>query len=156
MKTLVVYYSRHGHAKKISEKIAKIFKADIEEIVDIKNRDHIISWSKSAFDEELRTPTKIKKIKHDPKDYDLVIIGTPIWDGISPPVWAYLALNKGKFKKVAFFATFNAAAENACYNMENLSGKKPIATLELQDRQVNLGEHVKKIEDFCKAIKKKI
>lgn len=155
MKTLVVYYSRHGHAKTIAERIAKFFNADVEEVVDTKSRDHLISWKESAFDEQLRTPTHIMPSKFNPRNYDLVIVGTPIWDGISPPIWAYLSLNKGKFKKTAFFATFHAAAENACYFMGDLAGKKPLATLELQDRQVELGDHKKIIEDFCREIKKK-
>ena len=62
---------------------------------------------------------------------------------------------KGKFKKVAFFVTFHAAAENACYFMSNLTGKKPVDVLEIQDRQIEIGEHVKMIKDFCKDLKRK-
>jgi len=156
MKTLVVYYSRHGHAKAIAERIAKFLKADMEEVIDTKSREHIIGWKESAFDEELRTRTHIMPPKFNSRNYDLVIVGTPIWDGISPPIWAYLSLNKGKFKKIAFFATFHAAAEDACHIMTKLSGKKPLATLEIQDRQVDLGDHKQMIKDFCRDLKKKI
>ena len=155
MKTLVVFYSRHGHARTIGERIAKLLNADIEELVDTKDRNHLVSWFESAFDEELRTPTQIGLTKHDPRDYDLVIVGPPIWDGIVPPVYAYLHLNKGKFKKVAFFSTFGASAENAFYFMGKIIGKTPIATVEIQDRQVEVDEHIRKIEDFCKKLKGK-
>ena len=84
--------------------------------------------------------------------YDLVIIGTPIWDGISPPIKAYLSMNR--FKRVAFFLTFGSAAENGAYVMEKLSKKRPLAILELQDRQIDLGEDKERIVDFCKAIMK--
>ena len=156
MKTLVVFYSRHGHAKSIGEAIAKTLGSDIESLEDTKDRGHLISWFKSAFDEELRTPTKIKPLKFSPKEYDLVVIGTPVWDGIVPPVHEYLNLNKNKFKKVAFFATFGAAPENAFYIMGKIIGKNPIATLEVQDRQIALGEHKAKINEFCKKIKKNL
>ena len=97
MKVLVAYYSRHGHTEKVGKKIAKILRADIEEIKDVKDRNHLKSWQESAFDEELRKPTRILFLDHNPLDYDLVVIGTPIWDGISPPVYNYLLENK--FKK---------------------------------------------------------
>lgn len=156
MKTLVVFYSRHGHAKKIGEAIANNLGADLESLEDTKPRDHLISWFKSAFDEELRTKTKIKPTKFNSKDYDLVVIGTPVWDGIVPPVHEYLKLNKSSFKKVAFFATFGAAPEDAFHIMGKIIGKNPIATLEVQDRQIGLGEHKPKINDFCKKIKKNL
>ena len=150
MKILVTYYSRHGHTEKVAKIIAKYMRADLEIIKDTKNRDNLISWSKSSFDEQLKTPTIIQPITYDTKDYDLIIIGTPIWDGITPPVKSYL--KKNKFKKVAFFITFSAAAEDAAYQMEKIS-KKPKAVLELQDRQIDLKEHKKLIKDFCKKLK---
>lgn len=154
MKVLVVYYSRHGHTKTVAGLIASKLSGDIEELIDLKDRSSLISWNKSAFDEELRTPTQIAPPKFNSKNYDLVIIGTPMWDGINPAVKVYIAQNS--FKKVAFFATFGAASEDAFYDMEKIIGKKPIATLEIQDRQIALNEHKEKINAFCKEVKKGI
>ena len=150
MKTLVAYYSLQGHTEKTARMISKFMKADLEIIQDTKSRDHLKSWQGGAFDEELRTPTKILPTTYNPSDYDLVIIGTPIWDGITPAVKTYL--KKNKFKKTAFFITFAAAAEDAAYQMEKLS-KKPKAILELQDRQIQLGEHRKIIKNFCRKLR---
>jgi len=154
MKILVVFYSRHNHTEIVGKIIGKILGATVEKIVDKKDRSHLISWSKSAFDEELRTPTEIEILENNPNDFDLVVVGTPIWDGISPAVRAYLSSNK--FKKVAFFSTFDASPEDAFYVMGNLSKRKPIATLEVQDRQVDIGEHTKKIKEFCIELKKRL
>ena len=153
MKTLVVYYSRHGHTKKVGDFLAKALKADVEEIADTKDRMHLAAWFSGAFDEELRTPTTIKTPSKDPSKYDLVVIGTPIWDGIVPPVKAYLKMFKGKFKKVAFYSTFGASAEDAFFVMEKESGKKPIAVMELQDRQINLGEDKQRVSDFLAKLR---
>ncbi|MBI3623949.1 hypothetical protein HY212_07775 [Candidatus Pacearchaeota archaeon] len=152
MKILVAYYSLNGHARKIGSEIAKILKADTEEIKDLKNRSMVISWQTSSFDEELKTPTKIGMPVKDSSSYDLVIIGTPIWDGLVPPVKSYLSNNK--FKKVAFFSTFGAAAEDVFYVMEKICGKKPIATLEVQDRQAFSEDGERRIKEFCNAILK--
>jgi len=153
MKILVAYYSRHGHTGVVGKKIARKLWADVEEIKDVKDREHLVSWEKSSFDEELRTPTRIEETRYNSGAYDLVVIGTPIWDGISPPVRAYLS--KNKFKKVAFFTTFGSAAEDAFYVMEKVSGKKPVAVLGVQDRQIDLGDHKKLIKKFCSEIKRK-
>ena len=154
-KTLVVFYSRHNHTKLVGELIAKRLGATLEQIQDSKDRSHLKSWAKSSFDEELRTPTKIIHPTNDPKDFDLVIIGTTIWDGISPPIKSYLKHMKKRFKKVAFFITFSAAAEDAAYQMEKLSGKKPLAILEVQDRQIDSGDYKKRVKEFCGGIKRK-
>lgn len=150
-KILVVYFSRHGHTEKVAIKLSKILRADLEEIKDSKDREHLVSWDKSSFDEELRSPTKIIHPLNDPRGYDLVVIGTPIWDGVTPPIIAYLKHMKKRLKKVAFFITFSAAAEDAAYQMEKLS-KKPVAVLELQDRQIDHKEDSKMINDFCKKV----
>ncbi len=154
VRVLVAYYSHFGHARKISEKLAKILKADLEEIIDLKDRTLLATWFVGAYDDELKTPTKIKPPVYDVSKYDLVIIGGPVWDGVTPPVKEYLSINKSKFKKVAFFSTFGASAGDSFFTMGNLSGKKPVAVLELQDRQVKLGEDGERIKIFCKEINK--
>ncbi len=150
MKTLVAFYSKNGHTRIIGEKLAKLFKADSEEIVDLRDRSDIFTWAKSAFNEDLKTPTEIAPIKKNPQNYDLVIVGTPIWDGITPPVKAYLSENK--FKNVAFFTTFGAAAEDAFYEMEQLAKKKPLSVLEVQDMQISRKEDEPRIKVFEREI----
>jgi flavodoxin len=154
MKTLIVYYSRHNHTRIVGQEIAKKLGAEVEEIQDTKDRMGLFGWFNSAFDEELRTPTKIKSHLKDPSKYDLIVIGTPIWDGIVPCVLEYLKQNKNKFKKVAFFITFGASAENASYLMSEILNKKPLAVLELQDRKIILKKADKEISEFCGKLKK--
>jgi|TARA_B100001971_G_C18251112_1_gene578292 flavodoxin len=154
-KILVVYYSRHNNTHRVAELVAKTLGAKTERLVDKKDRSHLLSWFKGAFDEELKTPTAIQPLKNNPKDFDLIIIGTPIWDGICPAIKTFIKQNKTKIKKLAFFITFGASPENAPYIMEKLSNKKPITTLEIQDRQIDNNEHLPKIKEFCKEIKNK-
>lgn len=150
MKTLVAFYSLKGHTESVGRMIARFMNADIEIIQDKKDRSHLMTWQQGAFDEELRTPTKIHPTKYNPEDYDLVIIGTPIWDGMTPAVKAYLKNNK--FKKTAFFITFASAAEDVAYQMGKLS-KPSKYVLELQDRQIKLGDHRKLIKEFTKQLR---
>ena len=154
MKTLVVYYSHKGHTEKVAEDIAKILGADIEKIEDQTDRSHLVNWALSVYDDDLTDPAKIATAKYNSNDYDLVIIGTPIWDGITPAVKSYLS--KNKFKQVAFFITFNSAAQDAALVMSVLAKKKPVAVLEIQDLQIKKPEGSELITEFCQEIKSKI
>lgn len=154
MKTLIVWYSRHGHTRLIGNKIAKALQADFEEIIDLKSRKDVVSWAENAFDFDITKSTTIKKPKKNPIDYDLVVIGTPIWGGVTPVIKAYL--EQENFPKVAFFSTYGASAEDAFDVMKNLSRKNPIATMGLQDRQIILKEDFKIVKKFVDKIKKKM
>ena len=95
MKILVVYYSRSGTTKKAAETIAKSLKCGSDEIKDVKNRKGLIGFIRSGRESAIKIVPKIKSSKINPKDYGLVIIGTPIWaDTIASPVRAYLTKNK--------------------------------------------------------------
>jgi len=144
-KILVVFYSRTGNTGKIGKKIAKILKADIDEIIDLKKRKGIVGWVISGKDSMQKEFTKINYNK-DISNYDLVVIGTPIWAWtITPAVRTYLKNNKGKFGKVAFFCTCGGNKGKSFQEMENIAGK-PICTLELRDKDL---ENIKEIKDFC-------
>jgi putative cell wall-binding protein len=49
-KTLVVYYSRTGHNQLIAEKLAKKFNADLERLIDKKNRAGLIEFLAAGND----------------------------------------------------------------------------------------------------------
>jgi len=50
MKALVVYYSRTGNTKFVAEKIAQELGADIEEVIDKKNRFGLINYLRAGGD----------------------------------------------------------------------------------------------------------
>jgi len=156
MKILVVWYSLHGHTRTVAQQIAKILGADTEELIDLTNRSDITGWSESAYHPDVQLSAKLGELKHNPEDYDLVVIGTPIWDNATPGtpvVMKYVSMFK--FRKVAFFATYGANEMHAFQKMEELIGKKPIAKLGIQDRDVQLKRYPEMIREFCKEIKSK-
>jgi flavodoxin len=150
MKSLVVFYSRSGNTKKVGEKIAKILKADIDEIVDLKDRTGIIGWLNGGRDILFKNATKIKN-KLNPLVYQRVIIGTPIWVGtMAPAVKAYFnKYNLKKVKQVVFFSTAGDKQTWAFKNMEEAS-KKPLATLDIKDKNIESSD--KEIKEFCNKI----
>lgn len=153
-KILVVYYSRTGHTKKIAEEISKNLNADIDEIIDLKDRKGMkgyITGGKDAIEKKL---TEIRFSK-EPKNYDLVIVGTPNWAKTMPPaVRTYLEKNKN-IKQIAFFCTYGNYLGKTFQTIEEVS-KKPLATLSIRFKsfsdkaELNYEE---KIKNFCERLK---
>lgn len=154
MKTLVVYYSRTGNTRKVAESISKMLKCDIEEIVDMKNRKGILGFLGAGRDTVFNKLTRIN-VKKDPSEYDMVIIGTPIWVGnMTVAIRTYLNLYKGKFKHVAFFCTMGGSGDKRAFkNMEELIEKKPESTLVLRDREIKR-DYISRIKEFVDKLSK--
>ncbi|MDF1537539.1 MAG: flavodoxin [Candidatus Thorarchaeota archaeon] len=105
MKILVAYYSRTGTTKAVGEYLAKELGADIDEIVDLKERLGPVNYIRAARDAKGLNATEIRCEKN-PVDYDVIVIGTPIWRNSLPPApHTYLSSHSLKGKKVAFFIT---------------------------------------------------
>ncbi|AIF68472.1 hypothetical protein PAP_00125 [Palaeococcus pacificus DY20341] len=154
-KILVVFYSRSGNTKKVAQALAKALNADLEEIIDTKNRKGPFGFLRSGLDAMFKRLTKINEIEKDPSEYGLVIIGTPVWVGtISAPIRTYLHLYSDKLKDVAFFCTCDDSNGNSFKHMEELCKEKPIATLEVKEKEVENREFTKKVEDFVRKIQK--
>jgi flavodoxin len=159
MKFLVVYYSRTGTTKKLAEDIAKHLDADTEEIVDLKNRDGAVGWLSSGKDASLGKTTDLRVIVRDPRDYDVVVIGTPTWAGnITPAMRTYVRCHKDKFGKVACFCTMGG--DNPGKVLDEFTkelGKDPLAMIHAQSDLVKknlyrdlLGDFIEKIKDNSK------
>jgi len=154
MKILVVYYSKTGNTKKVANDLAIKLKADIEEIIDLKNRSGIVGWiigGKDALQEKF---TEIKSIKN-PKDYDLVIIGTPVWAGNSTPaVRTYINKFKNDFKKVVLFITSGSTnSDKSAESLGDILDKKieihqGWTTVEMSNKKI----YEEKINEFVKKI----
>jgi hypothetical protein len=96
-KTLVAYYSRSGTTRKLAEGIAESLGADMEEIVEPRDRRSRRGYVRSLLEAFWQRPAPISPAKKDPAAYELVVIGTPVWAAsLSSPVRSYLLANKAR------------------------------------------------------------
>lgn len=151
---LVVYYSRTGKTKEAAEIINKRLGCDIEEIHDEINRKGPIGFIRSGHDAIRGKITRISAAFKDPSDYDLIIIGSPVWAGhISSAMRTYLILSKDKIKQAAFFDT--QASNDDCRifdDMEKLIDQKPVHILKVSAKDLKNEDYKKKIEEFCRNV----
>lgn len=154
MKTLVVYYSRTGHTSKIAQELAVALECDIEEIIDTKKREGVLGWIRSGRDAGNQSLTVLKDPINDPANYDLLIIGTPLWAGhVSTPVRTYIQQNQANLGKLAFFCTAGGDKFSGAFDdMKDLCKMSPVATLGVKAKEIKEGSYRSRLEDFIKAL----
>lgn len=82
-KTLVVYFSVYGTAKKTAEEIARQTNADIQEIIPVKpydsDRNHYNALARRAKEEHDQDERPAIKNDINIDAYDTIFIGYPMW-----------------------------------------------------------------------------
>ena len=155
MKALVVYYSRSGNTRFIAEKISQEIGGDIEEISDRKKRNGLSGFFLSGYDATRGRTTKITQGKKSPKDYDLVVVGTPMWNKrIAPAVRTYLKENSFSEKKVALFCSNLGSKSDRLFKTlkELMPGCNFIGELTVTKAQKEREKVEKKISEWSKSL----
>lgn len=157
MKILVVYYSKKGNTERLAKEISSKLGADIEKIIDKKNRKGIFGFIFGGRDAIKKQKTEIETITKNPADYEVTIIGTPVWaSDMTPAIRTYIEKNKGSLKEWAFFITSgNTEPEKMVAEIEGIIGKKSIASVGLNAGELKKEEiYNKKITAFTEEIKR--
>lgn len=146
---LVVDYSRTGNTHLVAKAIARGCGADLERVRDVRSRRGLWGYIRSAREAMKERPAEIRRPKYDPADYELIVLGSPVWVGhVSSPMRRYLADNAGKFGRIAVFVSEGGrGGPKVLSEMAALAQCRPLARLEL--RASELGDDlVHKVADF--------
>lgn len=124
MKILIAYYSKTGSTEKVAEVLKQEFeknkhKVELVKIVPVHELK-AYQYKKNGKNLALKTPvTNIKK-------FDLILIGTPVWNFCPTPITlAYLRnLLNAKDKNFALFATCTALPGTTIQRMGSILSTK--------------------------------
>ncbi len=117
MKTLILYYSRTGTTKLVAEMIAKEAKADIEEVIDKKDRSGPVGWIAAGRDAMRKKSTEIGLLKKKIEDFDTIIIGQPVWGWtMVPAIRTLIEKYDLKGKNIALFCTLDGSGFKGCFD----------------------------------------
>jgi len=105
-KILIVYYSLTGNTQFIAESLRDTIEADILELKPIKelkaNSGTRFMWG--GYQSTMKKKPKLMDFDINPLEYDLIILGTPVWAwNISPPMRSFLSKFDLAGKKVALW-----------------------------------------------------
>ena len=154
MKTLLVYYSRTGNTRMIANTISENIECDVEEIVEKDKRKGIIGYIKSGYQASRGKVDHIEDSKYELSDYDVLIIGTPVWAGkMAVPVRTYLNKNMNKIPILACFCTCGGSGiEKTIEDMGNYVNTTPLASFGVKSSDIKDGTYKNMIEKFVSDI----
>lgn len=103
---LIAYYSLTGNTARVATDLAARLGADVESIQDKSHGVGVFGRIAAAIDALRKTSSKIGPLQHDPAEYAITVVATPVWVGqMTPAVRAYLKQTRGRIQNVAFFVT---------------------------------------------------
>ena len=151
---LVAYYSRSGNTRKIAGQIAATLNADIEEIIDTDRRQGIRGYLRSGRQAFFRRLTSLRPGIRRPSDYDLVVIGSPIWNiSLSSPVRTYIRQHRREIKDAAFFCTCGGMGAGRVFEqMAQETGQRPVSLLAVREAELDSPATAQAISKFCGAL----
>ena len=142
-RTLVVCYSRTGTTRRVAEMVAHATSGTLEIVSEARERGGFLNYIRSGKEALFKQPVAIEPVVQSPADFDLVVLGSPVWAGHVPsPMLQYIRHYCQDLRSVAFFATqLSASADKMFRQLSAEIGQKPIATLALLQRDVE-ADHV--------------
>ncbi|HUL66637.1 MAG TPA: flavodoxin [Burkholderiaceae bacterium] len=155
MKILVTYFSRTGYTRRVAERLARELHATVCPIEESGSRLGFLGYSRCLLEASFDIDPRIKPIAHDPAQFDLVVIGTPIWGWqVASPPRAFARIHSQQIKRAAFFCTMGGSgSEKAFAQLRQAVGSEPVATLALTDREIDANSIAPKLKAFVHALR---
>lgn len=138
-KTLVVYYSRTGTTRKLAAALAGSLSADIVEIQCGRYGSGIFRYLRAGYDSLKGNLPPIEMSHEVTADYDLALIGAPIWTSYPAlPLRAFLASKPTLPLRIGLFLTYggHSPSEKAVGDVEALLGHPVEETLSLKNSEM--------------------
>lgn len=152
---LVVYYSRTGMTRLLSNMLADELDCTVEELADLRPRHGLFGFVSRGIDGALSRHTSLGPIREDPGGYELVIIATPVWNrSVCSAVRTYLSEHRGRFRKVAFALAQSSVGRSRVFQqMEELAELAPVTTLAVTESDFLRGGYRRKVSRFAARIR---
>jgi flavodoxin len=157
-KAIVVYFSLEGNSKYVADIIVKYLEADTLRLITEKDypKGNVSKYFWGGKSVVFGEKPKLVSYSFNADEYNLIIIGTPVWAGsFAPPIKTFLGENDLKNKKIALYACNSGGDADKCFNKlkKEIPDCEVIATLALADPKVKqLEENSKMIKEFCNRI----
>ena len=151
MRTLIAYYSMTGNSRALAREIADAFPgADVEEIRERWPRRGLVGAARALADALLRREPRIEPPVHDPRDYDLVLMGGPIWAGrMAAPVRAFAGRYGPRPRRVGYFCTQGGSSTRVAFaDLDAKCGRPAQATLVVDAMHLPAALHADALQRF--------
>ncbi len=133
--------------------MAVLIGADIHEVFE-NRRSRILSLLSNKFNDDQDKSTKTTSNRQSTDEYDLIIVGTPVWASRpTPTIINYLQKNDLSGKKVAVFFTQGNSAPQAIEETKALMpNSNYLGEIALVNPLTNKEECKKQVTAWCKTL----
>ncbi|MDD3920517.1 MAG: hypothetical protein PHO41_05035 [Eubacteriales bacterium] len=112
MNSIVLYYSYHGHTKKVAEKLARAQNAELVEVKTRRRQNALAAYLVECPRARMRKLARIQPIDQDLTGYDFITLASPVWAGFPAPAFNAMTalLPKGKNVQVVLVSGHGSGA----------------------------------------------
>ncbi len=154
-KVLVVFFSRGGTTRKVAEALHEQIGGELVEVHTRHYPKGIRGYFRAGLDSLVGRSIPIRFAALHDSDYDLVVIGTPVWNAsLSAPIQNFITHSLPETQRVAFFLTYGGSGAKRVFGqMEGLTGKHPLAVLAVSDSEVRRRKYGPKVKAFLNSLR---
>lgn len=157
MRTLIVYYSFEGSTKLMADTMATAIGADILSIMPKKEiaTHGFMKFVWGGRQAMMKAKPEILPLDKNVLDYDLIIIGTPVWAWtFTPPIRTFFDKVKFTDKKVAVFCCHGGDMRKTLEEMKTaLAGNEIVGEIDFKEpAKNNTEENIKRASDWAKQL----
>jgi len=156
MKSLVIFYSFEGSTKLIGETIAQKIGAELLEIKPEKEigSHGFMKYFWGGRQAMMKLTPRLVPFSKNFEEYDLLIIGTPVWAfDMTPAIRTFLHDYNFINKKVAIFCCYEGNMGKALSEMNKLlAGNQIIGQEDFRDVRKKEKENISKAENWSATL----
>lgn len=144
-----------GNTRAIAEELRAALRADGEEFVEPRTRRGWFGALRALIDNLTGRLPEIVPTRYKARDYDLVVLGGPIWAGrMAAPVRSFAARFGKEVARVAFFCTEGGSgAQSAFAQLQRHFAAPAVATLAIDAKHLAREAHQHQLQQFVAALK---
>lgn len=154
-KYLVAYYSRSGNTAKVARLLASTLSADLEEICEVQALSGPFTFIASIISSLLKRTPPILPSRKNVADYDVVILGCPVWAShMATPMRSYIQREGQQIRQLALFCTLGGSGgKSTLGQMAALCGHQSIADLMVKQPALLSNAWRGLTDDFAKIVR---
>ena len=155
LKKLVMYYSLDGNTALLAKVISEEIGADL---LELRPKKPIASKGFTKFfwagkQVVMKQKPELLPLEKNPADYDLIVLGTPIWAGSYAPVFrTFFADVELKEKQLAFFCSCAGTGKKAFTQLrQELEGNTILGEIEVKEALKNAEASEQKVRKWARG-----
>lgn len=151
---LVVYYSYTGTSRQVVQALCELRSWPHVEVADAVPRSGWSGTMRCMLDSILRRCPDIVVKKINMRDYDAVVLVSPIWAyALAGPMRTFIAQYRATLPDVAVISVMGSrGASNAVAEIERTLGRAPMMSTALTAHEVETGVFAARLDAFSQAL----